>query len=248
MSVPNPDSTVVVYSCVTGGYDVVAAAPTSRYRHLLFHDGTVRVPENWHGIRLEVPGVTGIHLNRWAKMLPHRLGLDAERSLYIDGNIVLRRDPADTIDDVLAGAAFAGFSHPQRDCAYVELREAMRLGFVHPMRAFVHRNRFRRLGLPRHAGLVEASLLFRRHSDARVIELDEAWWRWWQRGLLRDQPLLMAAAHETRIRPSLLERNPVHGGDHPVFGIAKHRTKRTRHGRMPYRIGAELMLYRLWAA
>lgn len=244
---PDLEEAPVVYSCVTGGYDAVVSAPDSRCAFVLFHDGSVEIPAGWRGVKLDVPGVRGIHLNRYAKMLPHRLGLPSSRSLYVDGNIVLKRDPFDAIVDTLARTSFAAFGHPARDCAYVELREALRLGFIGPVKAWSHRRLFDRIGLPRRAGLMEAGILMRRHDDEAARRLDEAWWSLWQRGLLRDQALLMAAAHRCGVRPASLGPNPIRANTHPVFGIVQHRARRTRQARLPNRLAAELMLYRLWA-
>lgn len=242
------DEVPVVYSCVTDGYDAVAPAPASRCAFILFHDGSVEVPAGWKGVTLAVANLRGIHLNRYAKMMPHRLGLPSSRSLYVDGNIVFKHDPCKTIVDALEHNRFAAFGHPARDCAYVELREALRLGFIGPLKAWSHRRLFNRIGLPRRAGLIEANVLMRRHDDEGTRRLDEAWWSLWQRGLLRDQPLLMAAAQQCGVHPQSLGPTPIRAGTHPVFGIAPHRTKRTRQARIPNRLAAELSLFRLWAS
>jgi hypothetical protein len=240
---------VVVYSCVTRGYDHVAPAPASSHTtFLLFHDGSIDVPEGWQGVPLQVPGIDGIHLNRYAKMCPHRLNLPTTRSLYIDGNIACKQDPSDLVSKVLANARFAAFAHPTRDCAYDELREALRLGFIAPSKAWAHRRLFDRMGLPRHVGLMEAGILFRHHDDRKVQQLGDAWWDLWQvHRLLRDQPLLMAAAHASKTKLTGLGPNPIHTDQHPTFKIVKHSNPRTRQSRLPNRLAAELMLYRLWA-
>ena len=111
----------VVYTCVTGGYDhVPAVSPEWACQFVLFHDGTVEIPAGWKGQRLRVEGIQGVDLNRYAKMLPHRLGLDADVSLYVDGNVFFRRDPARKIRTVLSESRFAAYAHPARDCAYAE--------------------------------------------------------------------------------------------------------------------------------
>lgn len=241
------DGDTVVYSCVTHGYDAVAPAPVSRCRFILFHDGTVTVPAGWQGVALQVPGIHGVHLNRYAKMLPHRLPFEAERSLYIDGNVTLRGDPGHEIARVLNAHDFGAYAHPARRCAYDELRELLRLGFAHPAAAWRHRRFFDSIGLPRGAGLMEAGILFRRHKEERVKLLDETWWQFWQHGLMRDQPLLQAASHASGVAPMDLGRNPVRDERSPLFSLAAHATRRTRQARLPNRLLSELLLYRLWA-
>jgi hypothetical protein len=236
----------VVYTCVTNGYDRVAAVPGDwGCRFVMFHDGSVEVPSGWEGRLLQVAGVTGIHLNRYAKMLPHRLALPGAQSLYIDGNVLLARDPGEKIADVLAQHAFAAYAHPDRDCAYEELREALRLGFVWPAAAWRYARQFRRAGLPRHAGLIEANVLFRRHGDAAVVKLGETWWRYWQGGLGRDQSLLTAAMHAVGLKAAILGHD-LRTDSEGVLSVAPHAKQRTRGGRLGQRVSAELMLYRAW--
>ena len=123
----------VCYTCVTNGYDAVEPVSPGWSTHfIMFHDNSVQVPEGWHGVNLSVPGVSGIDLNRYAKMLPHRMGLPASRSLYVDGNIFFRADPAQRIHDALANHPFAAMAHPAQDCAYSDIERTLKLGFVWP--------------------------------------------------------------------------------------------------------------------
>lgn len=194
---------------------------------------------------LAVGGVRGVHLNRYAKMLPHRLDLGSAQSLYMDGNVVLHRDPRQKIESLLSHSAFAAYAHPTRDCAYDELREALRLGFIWPAGVWRHARMFRRAGLPRHAGLIEANVLFRWHDDPRIKKLDEAWWRLWQGGLGRDQPLLAATLHSHGLQAHIVGIN-VRADPDGVLGVVPHARLRTRAERLPRRLAAELMFYRGW--
>jgi len=236
----------VVYTCVARGYDRVAPVrPEWSCRFVMFHDGTVEVPAGWEGRKLMVDGVHGIHLNRYAKMLPHRLKLETSQSLYVDGNIVLNRDPGPKITSLLSKSAFAAYAHPSRDCAYDELREALRLGFIWPLGAWHHARLFRRTGLPRRAGLIEANVLFRRHNDPAIERLGEAWWRLWQEGLGRDQPLLAAALQSQGMTAHIVGKN-MRADPDGALSVVQHARLRTRAERLPRRLAAELMLFRKW--
>ena len=237
----------VVYSCVTAGYDAVApVAPDWRCEFVLFHDGTINVPEGWRGQYLAVEGVTGVNLNRYAKMLPHRLGLASGSSMYLDGNLALQQDPSTRIRLALESANFCAYPHPARDCPYAEIRETLRLGFVGPGAAWKQMRLFKGLGLPRKAGLFEAGALIRQHDDVSVIALGEAWWQLWQGGLRRDQPLLTAAAWQRRLVIALIGPNDMHDKDGDLVRIVPHSKRRTRMTRLPNRIAAEVAMYRMW--
>lgn len=236
----------VVYTCVTGGYDVVAPVHTEwKCDFRLFHDGSVEVPTGWRGQLLSVDGLTGADLNRYAKMLPHRLGLAAEESMYVDGNVRFKRDPSERISSVLAESAFAAFAHPRRDCAYAEIRETLRLGFVGPRSAWRLVNKFREARMPRRYGLFEAGVLYRRHNEPNVKALGEMWWQLWRQGLGRDQPLLTAALWKTGLTIHTLGSD-LRADPSGTTEIAAHARGRSRIERLPNRLAAELALYRLW--
>jgi len=236
----------VVYTCVTAGYDKVAPVPAAwQCRFVMFHDGSVDVPSGWEGHRLHVAGLHGASLNRYAKMLPHRLGLEADLSLYVDGNVLFKRDPAERIKSVLAEAKIAAYRHPQRDCAYAELRENLRLGFVGPVPVWRQVRKFGHAKLPRNTGLFEAGVMFRRHADADIIALDELWWSMWQDGLGRDQPLFSAALWATGTTVETIGTD-MRDDPHQVLSLAHHSARRTRLRRLPRRLAAEMTLYRLW--
>jgi hypothetical protein len=237
----------IVYTCITNGYDRLADVdPSWDCDFVLFHDGSVQVPRGWTGRLLEVNGLQGIDLNRYAKMLPHRLAFGSDRSLYVDGNIEFRSDPRAAIDAVLAEAAFAGLDHPERDCAFVEMRHALRIGFMPAIPAWRMARTFRKWRLPRRAGLFEANVLYRRHDDPSVIAVCETWWKLWQQGLRRDQPLLMAANWRAGSLIRSLGPTPVHDPDSTTLRLRKHMKKRDYRARVARRILAELCLFRAW--
>ena len=237
----------VVYSCVTAGYDAVAPVQADwNCDFVLFHDGTVKIPNGWRGERLSVDGFVGADLNRYAKMLPHRLGLTSDRSMYVDGNVVFKADPSARICAVLEHTSFSAYSHPTRDCPYAEIRETLRLGFIGPSAAWKQVRAFRKAGLPRKSGLFEAGVLFRQHNDPATALVGEAWWRLWQGGLRRDQPLLVEALRQTGTTAAVLGVNDIHGDSNKLLGITPHAKGRPRSARLPNRIASEIALYRLW--
>lgn len=240
-------TTPTVYTCITNAYDALAPVNGDWNCHFIaFHDGTIAVPEGWEGRELKIPGVAGIDLNRYAKMLPHRLDLPSDRSTYVDGNLLFKQDPAPWIDALLETRRFAAMPHPDRDCVYAELRHAMKIGFVGPTAAWRSARQLRRSGVPRHSGLFEAGALFRRHAEPDVIRLGEQWWTLWQEGLRRDQPLLVRASRDVHVPVNALEQNAMRDEKDPWIALHGHKMKRSRWSRLPNRLAAELMLFRCW--
>lgn len=239
---------MVCYSCVTNGYDAVSPVdPNWKTRFILFHDNTINVPEGWEGVPLEVAGLSGISLNRYAKMLPHRLALPSDSSLYVDGNIVFHADPEAVLKDLSASYSFGAMPHPERRCAYADVARTLELGFVWPIPGLRAVRRLREHGVPGDIGLFECNILYRRHNEPDVAALGEAWWRAWQIGYPRDQALLIAAAHETGFMPQPLGLPPLRSERNTLMGLIPHAVPRSRAERLPRRLASELMLFRQWA-
>lgn len=244
---PGDSERAVVYACVTAGYDtVVPVNPDWCCDFILFHDGTVTVPAGWQGRRLDVTGLSGADLNRYAKMLPHALALPSTRSMYVDGNVIFKRDPAPLIRTVLGEAAMSAYVHPARHCAYAEIREALRLGFIGPRAAWAGYRSLKRTGLPQRAGLFEVNVLFRRHREPGVVALGDAWWDLWQGGLRRDQPLLSAAIWRCAGQVHPIGHNDLRDGTNPYLAVGRHAKGRSRLSRLPNRLAAEAALFRTW--
>jgi hypothetical protein len=139
---------------VTAGYDKIAPVSGEwACDFILFHDGSVQVPPGWRGRLLKVAGLSGADLNRYAKMMPHLLALPASDSMYVDGSVIFKQDPSPLIQSTLAQSTMGAYPHPSRDCAYAEVREALRLGFIGPRAAWATAYLLQQLGVPRHAGL-----------------------------------------------------------------------------------------------
>lgn len=116
--------------------------------------------------------------SRWPKMHPHLLLPEYECSVWVDGNVGL-------LDGTIyraartkrtAGVKYSGVTHPDRDCTYEEARKCFDMKYLSVFGLlrvwawlWLH-------GLPRHAGLNENNVIFRRHNDPDIVALDELWW------------------------------------------------------------------------
>ena len=174
---------IAIYTCVIGGYDDLHQPRVLEegFDFICFVGPGEKTAERigtWE-IR-ELPESLGDPVldSRWPKMHPHRLLPDYSCSVWIDGNVAL-------MDGTLFHAArakrsegvlYSGVCHPGRDCSYEEARKCFDMkyltaGALLRIWAWLWLH-----GLPRHAGLNENNLIFRRHNDAKIVALDELWW------------------------------------------------------------------------
>lgn len=180
---------VAVYTCITQGYDELNL-PTHRCSGVDFYCFTddpskVRPPFIYRDTACK--DLNPAEQNRFIKMHPHLILSAYDASVYVDGNIQVIGDVGSLARESLTSAKIAAYSHPERDCVYDEAKACALLGleWVHKIAEQVKLYEHQRF--PRHHGLVEANILFRRHNDHQVIKVMEFWWTLFQRYAKRDQ-------------------------------------------------------------
>ncbi len=196
---------VAVYTCITGGYDrlIQPAGIVSWCDFICFVPKGVRHPDSdgvWKIVEFECGAGGAAAVSRYPKMHPDELLPDHAYSLWLDGNVGIASADFYGVLSSLVGrdVLFAGVPHPSRDCAYEEAAACVR-GGKSTLRPMLKAVRFLSAsGLPRHAGLNENNMVFRKHADPSVIALDR---RWWDLYLLfgRDQPVLPLCLREAGI-------------------------------------------------
>lgn len=221
----------VVYTALTGGYDVLAqpAATDPRYDYVCFVE---KVGEPSIGVwqLREIPYANADvrRLSRYPKMHPHELFPDYEYSVYVDANVVIR-DQAfyDAVERCIdSGVLLAGLKHPFMDCAYEECLNVLiaqkesNVGAVCREYLFLSEN-----GFPRKHGMYEANVILRRHHAPEVIAQCQLWWELFLRFAPRDQlsysfTLYRCSLPFKYLLPPVADRNyaEIEVRQHPVNG------------------------------
>ena len=229
LCVVKPDR-IAIYTCIVGGYDELQQPRVVEdgFDFICFvgrgeaHAGRVGVWE----IR-ELPEDFGdAALNaRWPKMHPHRLLPDYGCSVWIDGNVAL-------LDGTLyqaarakrdAGVKYSGVAHPDRDCCYAEARKCFDMKYLSAFGLLRVWLILALRGMPRHAGLMENNLIFRRHNDPQIVALDELWWRQLRRLSRRDQLSLMWCLRRLGVSRDYLLPPGQNTRNHPGFKYLLHK-------------------------
>lgn len=141
-------------------------------------------------------------VSRYPKILPHKTILsEYDYSLYIDANLIINDNYVyERIQDLIAnGDILAMVKHPDRDCVYQEAYTCIS-GFKAKWRdVFRQILYYKMVGIPKHWGLYEANIIFRKHNDTSVVILDELWWKFFLKYSKRDQLSLVYALWKTGI-------------------------------------------------
>lgn len=183
---------IAVYTSIFGSYDNLKN-PVLRPENIDYFIVTDQeIPENsvWNVIdyKTVIPDdiVSPIERNRYVKIMPHKVFEKYDYSIYVDGNVFITSDLSiliKTLDDF----PIAMHRHKNRDCVYQEIEACILKGKDSEKRLRKHEKLLREHGIPEHAGLLEATVIARKHSDCRCISVMEKWWDEFQQYSKRDQ-------------------------------------------------------------
>jgi len=176
----------VVYTSICGEYDDLSDKQ--------IQDGTQFIAFMDNGVESKIWDILPVHkefkdANRNAKIhkvLSHKYFPDKEYSLWIDGSVELLAPSFKIIETFIKDYDIVVFKHPQRKCIYDEAAVCIerKLDFKDVIEKQIRR--YQHENYPAKNGLVEATILLRRHNS-RVAEFNEMWWREICKGSKRDQ-------------------------------------------------------------
>lgn len=199
---------IAVYTSLFGKYDVLREPiiHPDNIDYFVLTDGVIKDESLWK--RLDINGLIPeafvsdpILANRWCKMHPHLLFPDYKYSVYVDANIWPFSDFT-ALTASLEDFPVAMFRHKKRNCVYDEIASCIAQGKASKESLLSHLETITSHGIPRHWGLLEASVIARKHSDPICRNLMERWWDAFLRGSRRDQISLIDVLWQEGILPS----------------------------------------------
>lgn len=174
---------VLVHTCVTGGYDEPRSQPEIDGVTWIFHtdDPNVVAPAPWRTLLLD-PAVAPAHHHprrraKYPKAVPFEFpelcGYDY--TLWMDGNLQIQR--IDVID-IIRDSTVNGFSfspHFNRRCIYNEAMASIRMGKYRGEPVAEQVIHYQRQGMPANWGLIETSMIGRDLGIPLVREVGKRW-------------------------------------------------------------------------
>lgn len=199
--------TAVIYTCTFLDYDLVFTplATTLGAEFVLLSDRRPRLVRRWRWrpIPEALRDLPQHRANRWCKFFAHELFPEAEISVYVDGNFLLRADLAPLIAEFRdTGAAIGLFRHASGRSVAEEVEFALATGRIPPDqagRAAEQLAEYRAAGFDADTPVSDNGVLFRRHGAPGLAALMQDWWDHLLRHTRRDQISL----------PFLLDRHGV---------------------------------------
>jgi hypothetical protein len=189
---------IAVITCITGGKDTLLEdQQNAKMADFIAFTDTDQKSDTWTIKKAPDVFKDPRRNSRLPKILPH-LYVDAEYSIYIDGNIRLLKTPQELIETYLKDYDLAIFKHPIRDCIYDEAIKCAQLRLDDPEVIIEQAKAYEDNGYGKHKGLCECGIILRRHTP-KVKELNECWMSHYARYSRRDQISFMKAVDEVGI-------------------------------------------------
>jgi hypothetical protein len=180
---------VVVYTCITGGYDELTAPAHAdpEIDYVCFSDGETSPVAPWRMIDVRHLAMTAKDRNRYVKMHPHLVLPEHDVSVYVDGSIRIVGNLRPFIESCESRIEnILLYDHPERSCAYAEGAACAYFAHDWIWRISGQLSSYRKAGFPEDYGLYEAGVIVRRNTP-EVRTLMEAWWAAYSSGVRRDQ-------------------------------------------------------------
>lgn len=218
----------VVYTCLTGNHDEILPHlyRMEGWDYICFTDVPDKINTNFWEVRLlEDSDLDLYKLSRLPKLQPHLFLNEYTYSLYIDANIDITTDRLeDRLEELIANECELSIRyHPDRDCLYKEasLCKSRKLDKEDLIDAQL--KVYRQSGFPKHFGLFENNIIFRRHNEGSIVRLDNEWWTLYCKYSRRDQLSLMYLLWKLELNctPMFLEQK--HLLDTKGFGYRYHK-------------------------
>lgn len=195
MHLGDPNKKVVVYTCITGGYDRVENPMVNPQNidYILFQSNTINTDSsNWKLYDIPVAlshKYDNATINRYIKFHPHEFfSDDYDYSIYIDGNIRPVSDLSIYADLVDKSIGVSMHQHSSRSCIFEEVKACLALGKGNANGLAKQTEYYRSMGFPSEYGMAECNLIVCDLHNELSKEIMTSWWQEFMKTLgKRDQ-------------------------------------------------------------
>jgi hypothetical protein len=197
----------VVYTGIFGDYDKLLE-PSFKIKNneidfICLTNNKSIVSKFWDVIYYNDSKLSNHMLNRKVKFFPHLYFKDYDYSLYIDGNIFLKKNPKLLLEKYCVNNFLIALpKHMDRNCVYDEAEMCIRLKKDRVETIKEQMDHYHELGFPKNNGLFENNLILRNHNDLTVIAIMNSWWGQVNRFSGRDQLSLCFCLWQKKVNPN----------------------------------------------
>lgn len=169
---------IAVYTCIVGKYDTLIDPEyvDEKCDFYVFSDNDIN-SNVWK--RMNIPNklssFSNTNKNRYIKLHPNEFFSNYDYTIYVDGNVAIKKDITKFISLISNDVCIASHSHCARDCAYNEARMCLLVGRGSKKDIRLLLNKFKKERFPHHYGLAECTLLFTKIGE-KSEDIYSKWW------------------------------------------------------------------------
>ena len=169
---------IVVYSCITGQYELPKTNQVwGKADWFLFNDGQLPVKKQdsrWNYKKTNNLFSDSRMTGRFYKAIPNEFFPGKyQYSIWLDGSITLKIPPEELVER-MENADIMTFKHPVRNCIYQEAKEVLKLKLDYKENVDFHISRLRKENYPENNGLAETKIVVRKNSP-RISKFNKEW-------------------------------------------------------------------------
>ena len=161
-----------IYSAIVGGYDDIKQPLVidDRFDYILFSND---IPSSrvgiWQVLPIPYANEDKTRIARYVKTHPEQLLSAYKASIWMDGTLQIATPYIYRKFDELneKGVLISSVKHTGRDCLYEEMVAVLDYLFEKEEIILKWGKQLRKEGFPRHQGLTETNVLYRRHQDEK---------------------------------------------------------------------------------
>lgn len=182
----------VIYTAIVGNYDEIPQplVVDDRFDYILFSNDIKESRVGvWQVRTIDYENSDRIKIARYVKTHPDFLLDGYEFSIWVDANIQIKTDYIYQRSLALYdnGGIISAVVHPERDCIYKEIFAVFDFGYETEKTLLDWATILRIDHYPQNNGLNETGIMYRKHYNSIVKNIDDLWWFCIERYSRRDQ-------------------------------------------------------------
>lgn len=199
---------LVVYTAIQGDYDDLKDPlfTDPHITYVCFTDNKNIKSDIWN---IEYTGAvqdSALGIRKY-KILPHLFLKDFHTSIWVDGNLLIKKDLRQFIRQYGRESNFLCFPHEQRRCIYDEGSEVIRLRKAQKKEVIQQMAYYLKDLYPEDNGLLWGGFMVRNHNNSEIIQVMEEWWEQINCFTKRDQISLPYVLYKNHCRYDFCDLN-----------------------------------------
>lgn len=189
---------MIIYTCITNGYDRISEEnyydPDIRY--VCFYDGELEKIGDWEFIELDLDIQCPVRRSYHPKHLPHHYFDAGEYTLWVDASYTITREVVEYFKNMVNRYEFVLPRHPAQRNLLEEFSKLYYHGFSSEKECLDMAKKIRDIGYDLDEYEQTINCVVYRKLTPQVNAWSEAWRKWYDLGVNRDQISSAIAEHE----------------------------------------------------